>query len=182
MRLEATDHRLIARLGKEVHHTAGDLLADLVRLHQHLDRGLRQRVDRGMRVGQLGRDVLPHAAYPKGEKHSGVRHLLRELQTVTIVLRALLGEALEAHQVGRSHVVQVRGIADEAGVIKCFDRLGADVDVHGPTADKVHDPTLHLRRAAPLVRAVMRRLTLHAHQRCTALRTLADERDRCAIH
>ena len=135
-----------------------------------------------MRVGQLGRDVLPHAAYPKGEKHSGVRHLLRELQTVAIVLRALLGKALEARQVGRSHVVQVRGVAYEAGVIKRLDRLGADVDVHGPTADKVHDPPLHLRRAAPLVRAVMRRLTLHAHQRRTTLGTLADECHRCAIH
>ena len=119
---------------------------------------------------------------PSPEQHAAEGHLDRSADAAYDVVGRLLAQPRQFRQLSGLQVVEVGHVVHQPVFIEQFHGLLAQpFDVHRLAADEMDDAADDLRRASPLVGAVVLRLALVAHQRSAAFGAYGDVFERFAV-
>ena len=173
---------MVLLVGEIFDDRVGDASAHLVGLGQLLARGPHHGVERAEMLSQVFGRRFAHEADAESEQHAAERHLDRSADAAYDVVGRLFAQPRQFRQLSGLQVVEVGHVVHQPVLIEQFHGLLAQpLDVHRFAADEMDDASDDLRRASPLVGAVVLRLALVAHQRRAAFGAYGDVFERFAV-
>ena len=179
---QAADDGVVLLVGEILDDRVGDAPAHLVGLGQLLARGPHHGVERAEMLREVFGRRLAHEADAESEQHAAEGHLDRSADAAYDVVGRLLAQPRQFRQLSGLQVVEVGHVVHQPVFIEQFHGLLAQpFDVHRLAADEMDDAADDLRRASPLVGAVVLRLALVAHQRRAAFGAYGDVFERFAV-